>query len=186
MDDKHLVCTHYDGRIDGFNISAPPDATTAAPMDVTTSTISIATTISTPITTISDTGGSSATTLSPTPTLPDTTTSLLSVYFVLRGSVYLNNSAIALEGIGEGEDALICRTNNKDCCATPPNRAGEFYDPKGDTVPIRSRAEDFYRNRGDGEIRLNRIIGSITVSGRFGCAIPDASGTVQVVYIYLL
>ena len=189
VDDKHPVCTHYDGRIDGFNISAPPDdltTTTAAPTDVTTSTISIATTISTPLTTISDTGGSSATTLSPIPTLPDTTTSPLSVYFVLRGSVYLNNSAIALEEIGEGEDALICRTNNRDCCATPPNRAGEFYYPKGDTIPIRSRAEDFYRNRGDGEIRLNRIIGSITVSGRFGCAIPDASGTVQVVYIYLL
>jgi hypothetical protein len=68
----------------------------------------------------------------------------------------------------------------------PPNRAGEFYYPKGDVVPIRSRAEDFYRNRDEGEIRLNRITGSTVVSGRFSCAIPDADGIIQVAYIYLL
>ena len=118
--------------------------------------------------------------------LPGTTTSPLSVYFVLKSSVYLNNSVITLDEIGEGEDALICKTNNRDCCATPPNRVGEFFYPKGDAVPIRSRAEDFYRNRGDGEIRLNRIVGSIAVSGRFSCAIPDASGMIQVAFIYLL
>ena len=48
-------------------------------------------------------------------TLPDTTTSPLGVYFVLKSSVYLINSVITLDEIGEGEDALICKTNNRDC-----------------------------------------------------------------------
>lgn len=86
--------------------------------------------------------------------------------------------------MGEGEDALIFRTNNRECCATPPNRAGEFYYPKGDIVPIYSRAGDFYRNRGEGKIRLNLIAGSTAVAGRFSCSIPDDNGAIQVVYIY--
>ena len=191
IDHVFPVCTHYDGEIEGFNITAPPpdiqDTTTSVPMETTPSIPSIATTISTLTTTIStDAGTTSTTPPIPVPPLPGTTTNPLSVYFVLKGSVYLNNSAISLEEIGEGEDALICRTNNRDCCATPPNRAGEFYYPKGDLVPIRSRTEDFYRNRGEGEIRLNRIVGSTAISGRFSCAIPDANGIIQVAYIYLI
>jgi hypothetical protein len=95
----------------------------------------------------------------------------LNAYFVLKGSVYLNYSAISLEEVGEGDGALICRTNDRRCCATPPNRAGEFYYPKGDVVPIRSRAEDLYQNRGEGEIRLNQIPGSTAVTGRFKLAV---------------
>ena len=184
------LCTHYDGDIEGFNITTPPDdlvTTTLAPMEVTTSTSSLATTISTQTTPTSTNVDTSATTTpSPIPTLPDTTTTPLSVYFVLKGGVYLNNSIISLEEIGEGEDVLICRTNNRVCCATLPNCAGEFYDPKGDLVPIRSCAEDFYRNRGEGEICLNRIAGSTAISGSFTCAIPDSDGIIQVIYIYLL
>lgn len=190
VDDMYPVCTHYDGEIDGFNTSEPDNVATTSPTptDITTSIpySSTATTISIRTTTVSTDTGATSTTPSPIPTLPDTTTSPLSVYFVLKGSVYFNNSAISAGEIGEEEDALICRTNNRGCCATPPNRAGEFYYPKGDPVPIRSRAQDFYRNRGEREIRLNRIAGSTAVLGRFSCAIPDANGIVQVVYLYLL
>ena len=80
----HPVCTHYGGDIDGFNITAPPDdvaTTTPTPMEVTTSTPSIATTISTLTTPI--TGTTLITTPNP---IPDTTTGPLSVYFVLKGS----------------------------------------------------------------------------------------------------
>jgi predicted outer membrane repeat protein len=190
-DDVYPVCSHYDGEIDGFNITAPTDdddviTTKPAPMDLTTSTPTVDTTISTVVTaTISTESDTTESTTTRIP-IPDTTTSPLSVYFVLKGSIYLNYSAIFLEEVGEGDDALICRTNDRRCCATPPNRAGEFYYPKGDIVPIRSQAEDFYRNRGEGEIRLNRIPGSTAVTGRFSCAIPDANGIIQVAYIYLL
>ena len=191
-DDVHPVCSHYDGEVDGFNITAPPDTdddvvtTTPSPMDMTTPTPAVDTTTSTVATTIISTeSGTISTTTTCTP-VPDTTTSPLNVYFVLKGSVYLNNSAISVGEVGEGDDALICRTNNRGCCATPPNRAGEFYYPKGDVVPIRSRAEDFYRNRGEGEIRLNLIAGSTAVTGRFSCSVPDANGATQVLYIYLL
>jgi hypothetical protein len=113
-------------------------------------------TVDSTITTVTATISTESDTTSTTTriSIPDTTTSPLSV-FVLKGSIYLNYSAISLEEVGEGDDALICRTNDRRCCAMSPNRAGEFYYPKGDVVPIRSRAEDFYRNRGEGEICLN-------------------------------
>ena len=69
---------------------------------------------------------------------------------------------------------------------TPPNYAREFYYPKGNVALIHSRAEDFYQNRGEGEIHLNLIARSTAVTGRFSCSIPDANRAVQVVYIYLL
>lgn len=53
-------------------------------------------------------------------------------------------------------------------------------------VPICSRAEDFYCNRGEKEICLNRLMGSTAVLRRLSCAIPGANGMIQVAYIYLL
>ena len=86
----------------------------------------------------------------------------------------------------EGTDALVCKTSLTNCCATPPNRFGEFYYPSGALVPISGHGEDFYRNRGDQVIRLNRREGVTYPSGGFRCEIPDAKGVVQSVYITLV
>ena len=42
---------------------------------------------------------------------------LIGVYFELNDIKYLNNSAVPLADIGEGESALLCKTDKKDCCA---------------------------------------------------------------------
>ena len=55
--------------------------------------------------------------------------------------IFTNNSAVNLNDIGEGERALLCKTNLISCCRTLPNRFGEFFYPSGDQVPIRSRGE---------------------------------------------
>ena len=187
VDDVFPTCTHYDGEIDGFNTTFNPDdiSTTPAPIETTTSVPSIATTTPS-LTTTPSTESDIGTSTIAVPTLPEITSTPLNVYFILKGSIYLNNSAIFVEEIGDEDDALICRTNDKDCCGSPPNRAGEFLYPNGDLVPIRSLAEDFYRNRGESEIRLNWIAGSTATLGRFSCAIPDATGIIQVAYIYLI
>ena len=118
--------------------------------------------------------------------MPLVPTSPLTVYFEIAGEIYLNNSVIFVSKVGEGEGALLCKTNRKRCCGTPPNRYGEFYYPSGDNVPVKILEEDFYRNRGDGHIRLNRRVEADSPTGRFSCVIPDAQGILQKVYIYLI
>ena len=108
------------------------------------------------------------------------------LYFQLSGNVYLNNSAVSLQEVGEGENALICKTDKQDCCGTPPNRFGEFYYPSGDMVPIRNRLDKFYRQRGDGEIYLNRRVDTTSPTGTYSCVIPDAARIIQTLYIALL
>ena len=108
------------------------------------------------------------------------------MYFIHNGRILFNNSELALADIGERAGALICKTNLINCCATPPNRFGEFYYPSGALVPINGHGDGFYRNRGDQVIRLNRREGVTSPSGRFRCEIPNARGVVQSVYITLV
>lgn len=64
-------------------------------------------------------------------------------------------------------------------------RAGEFVFPGGqDDVPIRIAvgALGYYRDRGSQFIRLNRL-SNATLTGRFGCTIPNASGTNSSLFI---
>ena len=105
------------------------------------------------------------------------------IYFELNGETLTNNSAVDLNDIGEGEGALLCKTNHPNCCGTRPNRFGQFFYPNGRQVPIRVQNEDFYRNRGEQRIRLNRKEGVISPIGEFRCEIPDANGVMRSVYI---
>ena len=109
----------------------------------------------------------------------------IGVYFVLGGQTFTNNSIVSIANIGEGMDALLCRTNLINCCGTLPNRFGEFYYPNGVMVPVNNARQGFYRNRGDQEIRLNRRDGVSSPTGRFHCEIPDASGVMQNLFITL-
>ena len=107
------------------------------------------------------------------------------VYFELKGKRYDNNSEISILTIGEGDDALLCKTDKQDCCGTKPNRFGEFYFPHGVRVLINKAGQDFYRDRGEQLIRLNRRprVGSSFPTGRYFCEIPDADNVIQKIFI---
>ena len=110
---------------------------------------------------------------------------LLDVYFELKGMVYANNSAVPMLNIGKGENALLCRTNKKECCGTPPNRYGEFYYPNGIRIPVAKQKHGFYRDRGQQVIRLNRREEVASPRGKYRCEIPDGDGVTQKIYITL-
>lgn len=110
---------------------------------------------------------------------------LLDVYFELNGQVYYNNSAISIEDVGEGRNALLCKTDKEDCCRVQPNRYGEFYYPNGTQVPIRTQQHGFYRQRGEQQILLNRRDGIVSPTGKYRCKIPEASGAFVNIYITL-
>ena len=127
------------------------------------------------------------------------------VRFALNGTIYQNNSLVALEDIGEDGDALLCVTNNTMCCGraqVPHGRIlGEWFYPNGTKVPNRlinilyhSRLVndryfidrqviiwEFYRNRGQSVVRLHRRRGG--VPGIYHCVIPDTAGVNQTIYI---
>ena len=109
-----------------------------------------------------------------------------------QGTQYPNNSILNIEAVGEGNHSLICQTNKRQCCGTPPNRFGEWYYPDGRTVPREGVGESFYRNRGDGGlVRLNHRTkdGYTTYPsaiGLFCCELPDANDLYHTLCIGLL
>ena len=109
----------------------------------------------------------------------------LGVYFVLNGQAYGNNSVLSLADVGEGTNALLCKTNMKKCCGTVPYRFGDFYYPNGVQVPVNGFRHGFYRDRKDQQIRLNRREGVDSPSGKFLCQIPDENGATQRLFVTL-
>ena len=62
------------------------------------------------------------------------------VWFSLRGKTYQNNSVLVLEDIGEGDDALLCLTDQTACCSKTFTDAlgsvkGNWFFPNGARVP---------------------------------------------------
>ena len=117
------------------------------------------------------------------------------VRFVLNGTIYQNNSLVALEDIGEDGNALLCMTDNTACCARAqvPGQGvlGDWFYPNGTTAPNRLRYDpyyspylfmwEFYRTRGPSVVRLHRRRGG--VPGIYHCVIPDTAGVNQTIYI---
>ena len=105
----------------------------------------------------------------------------------LNGTVISNNSYIGVSSIGQDHNALLCHTDNHSCCQTPL-RGGEWYFPNGSAVEILGwnqyyRGDNyFYRNRGEGVVRLNRI-GNPSESGHFYCQIYDAREVIQTLQV---
>ena len=108
------------------------------------------------------------------------------VWLSLNGTTYPNNSCVALEDIGESNDALVCATNLTGCCRHPYTGGywpyvGNWFFPNGTRVPSDSGSWDFYRIRGQMMTYLNRRSGG--VEGIYRCEIPNSMNTVQILYI---
>ena len=94
---------------------------------------------------------------------------------------FSNNSIVNIIDIGSHNGALLCIIDNPSCCYSISyyNRAGEWYFPDKSKVPLESYGGDFYRNRGDRVVRLNRRNNAIMPVGEYCCEVPDASGINQ-------
>lgn len=102
------------------------------------------------------------------------------VFFELNGKKFLNGSDVSLGSIGEGDGALIFRTEFSACCRT--QRLGECYAPDGEPVKIRNQSTRIYRNRGELFLRLNhRLVASDphVALGLYCCEVPTAVGVTR-------
>ena len=106
------------------------------------------------------------------------------LHFMLNGQrlAYNSDTALDIRDIGTGGSALLCVTDRAGCC-TGAGRTGEWYYPDGRRVNIQAAGEDFYRNRGDRILRLNRVGNVLGPTGQYRCEVPDASGVTQNIYI---
>ena len=96
-----------------------------------------------------------------------------------------------LEDIGEGDDALLCMTNQTACChhhiVGMRHSMGNWFFPNGTRVPGRivnatsGEMWGFYRDRGQMAVHLNHRRGG--VEGIYHCEIPDTFGFIQTLYI---
>ena len=98
-----------------------------------------------------------------------------------------NNSFIFYSDIHDRENsALQCVTDNVNCCNNAT--VGGWRDERGE--PVYERADGttcLYVTRGDGVISLHRKIGCTSdhTSGLWRCDIPDSSGEMQSLYVYI-
>ena len=109
-----------------------------------------------------------------------------------------NDGYVLASDIGADASGLLCNTDKSDCCrgTDAPDRVaqGEWYRPDGTQVGSFTQEDAantagptrnfFYRNRGTGIVRLNRV-GTPPESdrGRFRCEIPNADGDLVTVYV---
>ena len=92
-----------------------------------------------------------------------------------------NNSDVLLTDIGEGDSALSCFTDLTQCCrdsdTVGEGGLGEWLSPNGSLVQVSGAGDDFYRNRGQSVVRLNRRNNATSPTGQFCCVVPDATYT---------
>lgn len=95
---------------------------------------------------------------------------------MFNGAKIENGSALSIDLIGMGVMALVCKTNKSNCCATHPNRHGEWYYPHGNKVLNYAESRtSFYRDRTDyGEVRLNKRSNMQITTGMYCCEIPES------------
>ena len=82
-------------------------------------------------------------------------------------------------------NALQCTTDSTACCSNTAGetRAGDFYMPDGGRVFTQGATTNgYYRTRGSQRILLHRR-STGTITGRFRCNIPQASGSPADLYI---
>ena len=108
-------------------------------------------------------------------------------HFHSLGEPARNNSFIYYANIHEGGGALKCVTNMSIICCHDTN-VSDWRDERGELV--QEGADDgtcLYVTRGDGEISLNRRNSDCIppTSGLWRCDIPDSSGEMQSLYIYI-
>ena len=108
------------------------------------------------------------------------------VRFSLGGATYQNNSVVALKNIDEGDNVLLCISNQTDSCQHPPTGIvdpgfGSWFFPNGTKVPSVSNQWGFYSSRDPGVVGMSRRRGGVT--GVFRCEIPVATNVTQTIYI---
>ena len=78
-------------------------------------------------------------------------------------------------------NVLVCRTDRSPCCATQPNKFGQWTH-NNTNISHRGRIDDYFRTRDDDQqIHLSRraMYSGTRRTGGFCCEFPDANSVTQ-------
>ena len=100
----------------------------------------------------------------------------------LGGGLYSNNSLVRLEDIEEHDHALLCVSNNPQCCSTSTNVSSQWYNPNGIGV-TNERGGQFYIEQSSQTVHLSRTSNTTVQTGIYHCRVPDKYG--EQVFLYV-
>ena len=101
--------------------------------------------------------------------------------FCLEDIGELPSTSSATYSSSELGNVLVCRTDRSPCCATSPNRFGQWTH-NNTNVKTRGKMDDYFRTRDDvQQIHLSRrtIYSGTRRTGEFCCELPDASSVTR-------
>ena len=94
-----------------------------------------------------------------------------------------NNSVIYYEDILNGTSALKCITENKNCCS---NNTGNWITPTGEIAHQGANGSQCLYVERNLVISLHRLRACIIpLTGLWRCDIPDSSGEIQSLFIFI-
>ena len=102
-----------------------------------------------------------------------------------------NYSEIVITEVGEGDNALQCRTDLITCCINDPandrTRQGGWHYPNNSLVNNNVSGDGIYRTRGSMVVSLHRRNGVTQPTGLYCCEVPTAAdpNTNATICIYL-
>ena len=108
------------------------------------------------------------------------------VYLYLKGELYPNNSHILITEIGQtidGEEvggALLCYTDNVECCSNTSTVRGKWLLPDKTEVGSEREGGAFYVDGGPSVVRLHRRNNDTSSPGVFCCEVPDATNVITI------
>ena len=94
---------------------------------------------------------------------------------MFMGVTYANNIAIPISEVGEGDNAVLCKTDLTTCCRE--TLQGHWRYPNGTQVNKRSSNHGIYRDRGAKVVRLNRRNSATAPTGQYCCEVPTMANT---------
>lgn len=98
-----------------------------------------------------------------------------------------NHSIVSVDEIDEGHLALVCFTDDPECCDVDRGQ-GKWFSPDGGTVVVGyddGGGSGVYEGRGPSILTLSRRHGVRVESGLYYCEVPDAEGRNRMVYVGL-
>ena len=117
----------------------------------------------------------------------------LGVYLKSKCTIYNNNSVISISDIGEGDDALLCVTDLRDCCKnsqTPSGigALGDWFYPNGSNVGTLKSYPDrrIYKDRDHNVVRLHQRENVTETIGQLCCKLPDATSKLVTLCINII
>ena len=104
------------------------------------------------------------------------------VRLMSNGVAIENHSFLKFTDVATGDNALMCMSENTECCTTDN---ANWYLPGSDSPITTTEEPGYFVTRGSNYVALNRESGDTDVDGLYRCEILGTDGNIQKLYVWL-